>query len=651
MIYGQDEAIAFPVADLYDSGVMQMYINAVRDQYQQGLKDYENFMSKYGDFTSPFRKDVDMWNREVMGPTTDLINKMYAAGIDPTRNPEARAMIQQSMRTVPYDKVAKARQNAKAGEEYIKNRGILAAKGLYDKDYTDFWLNEQGYKPFEEWSAEDGLWNISSPIEYKDLFTATDPWFKNMKPHDMTAEQVRRAGYTYNPKYKYSGIPVEDLEQITGDKIPGFMNSIEGRYYRNKVEKELAAAGIEPTKEAVDAELAKRIVTANHAKVVDPTSDADEYAKMDYAQRIDNEKAARDHKYDIAKMKFSYENDPSKLRYFDYDENGNLIVSKSPGSRSSSGGGGTSKESFSDAEYQLMRGTTNILGKTGYGQGLGIATYDQFDPDRMNYLLAPAQSDIASKFYTGDILNNNTVTQIGSSSKNGRVNIGFNPDAFLSTRTQSSQFGTKQYNNALQTANKNFLNEIALDYSPAKFAKWTNRSTLSGDDTMILIKNDDDALNRIYSVDEVALNTAGVDRPEDLPYAQQRTNSIRSIIGKKGHYAKSTGKYISKLENDGSVHTYQFVKIYSSAASGKGTSAPAVKNTGELKDVGIVLWDMGITTYDNPNFGINGNTSTNLYFDDAKDADTRWSGDMNVLHWEHIGAPQIESTIAYPQLP
>ena len=31
MIYGQDEAIAFPVADLYDSGIMQMYISAIRD--------------------------------------------------------------------------------------------------------------------------------------------------------------------------------------------------------------------------------------------------------------------------------------------------------------------------------------------------------------------------------------------------------------------------------------------------------------------------------------------------------------------------------------------------------------------------------------------------------------------------------------------
>jgi len=31
MIYGQDEPMLFPVADLYDSAMMQMYINAARE--------------------------------------------------------------------------------------------------------------------------------------------------------------------------------------------------------------------------------------------------------------------------------------------------------------------------------------------------------------------------------------------------------------------------------------------------------------------------------------------------------------------------------------------------------------------------------------------------------------------------------------------
>ena len=307
MIYGQDAPIAFPVADLYDSGMMQMYVNAVRDQYQQGLKDYETFVSKYGDFTSPFSKDVDRWNNEIMGPTMNLIDALYAQGIDPMRNAEARAMIQKAVRSVPYAEAAKMRQNAKAGEDYIKARGALAAKGLYNKDYNDFWLTEQGYKPFEEWSSEDGMWNVTSPVEYKSLFDATSPWFEKMQKHDLTKEQVLAAKYPYDPRYRYTGIPVEDLQEVTGQNIPGFLDSLEGRYYRKKTAERLAAAGIEPTDDAINAALAEDIVTANHRVVVDPIAEEDRYALADYNAAIEDRQAARDHKWEMDKLRLQAE--------------------------------------------------------------------------------------------------------------------------------------------------------------------------------------------------------------------------------------------------------------------------------------------------------------------------------------------------------
>ena len=352
MIYGQDSPIAFPVADLYDTGVMQMYLNAVRDQYQQGLKDYENFISKYGDFTSPFAKDVDRWNNEVMGPTMNLIDALYAQGIDPMRNAEARAMIQRSVRSVPYAEAAKMKQNAAAGEAYLKARGALAAKGLYDKDYNDFWLAEQGYKPFEEWSSEDGIWNVTSPIEYKSLFDATSPWFEKMQKHDLTKEQVLAAKYPYDPKYRYTGIPIEDLQEVTGRSLPGFMNSFEGRYYRKTVADRLAAAGIEPTDEAVNEALANDIVTANHRVVVDPIADADEYALADYKAKLEEEQAVRNH----ARQLELYD-----IRYGDDGDGGS---GRSSRSKSGSGGG---KQSDSDSMIlsEWDEGLAHILRTSG----------------------------------------------------------------------------------------------------------------------------------------------------------------------------------------------------------------------------------------------------------------------------------------------
>lgn len=351
MIYGQDAPVAIPVADLYDTGMMQMYVNAVRDQYQQGLKDYENFVAKYGDFTSPFAKDVDRWNNEVMGPTVNLIDALYAQGIDPMRNAEARAMIQRSVRNVPYAEAAKMRQNAAAGEAYLKARGALAAKGLYDKNYNDFWLAEQGYKPFEEWSSEDGIWNVTSPIEYKSLFDATSPWFEKMQKHDLTREQVQNAGYVYDPKYRYTGIPVEDLQEITGKSLPGFMNSLEGRYYRKTVADRLAAAGIEPTDDAINAALANDIVTANRRVVVDPVAEEDRYALADYEAGLKEQQAQRDHVRNLELY---------GIRYGDDDGGG----TGSSSSSSSGGGSGKSGKGHSHVFEMYTGGVAQVSGLT-----------------------------------------------------------------------------------------------------------------------------------------------------------------------------------------------------------------------------------------------------------------------------------------------
>lgn len=67
MIYGQDEPMLFPVADLYDSGMMQMYINAAKEQYNQNREDMKEFMKTYGDFMSPLRMtQLGQINRRVV---------------------------------------------------------------------------------------------------------------------------------------------------------------------------------------------------------------------------------------------------------------------------------------------------------------------------------------------------------------------------------------------------------------------------------------------------------------------------------------------------------------------------------------------------------------------------------------------------------
>lgn len=166
MIYGQDEAMLFPTMDLYDTGVMNMYLTAARDQYQQGLKDYEDFVSKYGDFTSPIASDVDYWDRNTIGAVNDVYNDLLAAGIDPVRSQEGRAIMAKTVRNLPYAQLAQKKQAAKNAEAYIKNRNEMIKAGTWNEDYERSML---GGQTIEEWDGSLGEWKATSPMPYKDL--------------------------------------------------------------------------------------------------------------------------------------------------------------------------------------------------------------------------------------------------------------------------------------------------------------------------------------------------------------------------------------------------------------------------------------------------------------------------------------------------
>lgn len=284
MIYGADSPIALPIIDLYDTGAMRMYVDAAREQYQQGLKDYETFMSQYGDFTSPFKKDVDYWDKNIMGPVINKINEYYAQGIDPTRNPEARADIARLTRSVPRTTAANMKANAARGEEYLKNLGKLAAQGKYDQDQNNFYLQQMGYPSFGDFStADNGVWGLESPVEASSLFDNTYKWFDDLQPGEMTPEQVDAMmgkGYA-QPGYIYTGIPESRLRQIVEDRIPGWLDTLQGKFFReNARERAKALYGDDYTEDLANRMLINDIVTANKEKLMPPKRTLDKAAEL-----------------------------------------------------------------------------------------------------------------------------------------------------------------------------------------------------------------------------------------------------------------------------------------------------------------------------------------------------------------------------------
>ena len=258
MIYGQDEAVRYPVKDLYDTGMMSMYIGAIKDEYERGIKEQEEFMSKYGDFISPFQKDVENWDKLTMDPIIEAYDYLQANGIDPLRSQEGRAVISNIMRKVPREKLSMLRQSAAAGQEYLKNRGEMQAKGLYDPEFEQFLLGDRTFSGQD--TLSQGMWARTSPSEYKGLRTLTDPWFKN-----------RTAKYKYTKNgYDYFGYDTKDMEQTADTQIDAFLASDYGKFFYDRALK-VARASRQPGES--DAQVSQRAKDILVDDIVDANAD------------------------------------------------------------------------------------------------------------------------------------------------------------------------------------------------------------------------------------------------------------------------------------------------------------------------------------------------------------------------------------------
>jgi hypothetical protein len=69
-----------------------MSIAAAKDMYEKSEKRIDDFYKNYGDFKSPFAKDMAEYQNMINRPTA-IINELYANGIDPLRSAEGRAAV------------------------------------------------------------------------------------------------------------------------------------------------------------------------------------------------------------------------------------------------------------------------------------------------------------------------------------------------------------------------------------------------------------------------------------------------------------------------------------------------------------------------------------------------------------------------------
>lgn len=276
MVYSRDQWIQLPVRDLYDSQIMLASINAAKDMYQQGVNEFKEYQKNYNDFYSPISRDMDWYNKNVIGSTQDLIKDLYDRGIDPLRSPEGRAILQRHINNIPTQQIGKLKSSAIQAQKYLDSISDLAAKGLYNEDYERF---NNPYSPDDWDTMKNGVWNRSSAMSYKNLQQYVHPTFEGIKPHLLTKEEVESRGMKYDPNYEYQGISEKDMRDSLQNWMPGLKGDPLYIYHRNQAKLDLQRAGIQnPTEDQIDRRFMDNAIIADHQVATPLARDADKFA-------------------------------------------------------------------------------------------------------------------------------------------------------------------------------------------------------------------------------------------------------------------------------------------------------------------------------------------------------------------------------------
>ena len=328
MVYSRDQWIQLPVRDLYDSQIMLASINAAKDIYQQGVNEFKEYQKNYNDFYSPISKDMDWYNKNVIGSTQDLIKDLYDRGIDPLRSPEGRAMLQRHINNIPTQQIGKLKSSAIQAQKYLDSISDLAAKGLYNEDYERF---NNPYSPDDWDTMKNGVWNRSSAMSYKNLQQYVHPTFEGIKPHLLTKEEVESRGMKYDPNYEYQGISEKDMRDSLQNWMPGLKGDLLYIYHRNQAKLDLQRAGIQnPTEDQIDRRFMDNAIIADHQVATPLAREADKFAlkRQDFNNdmALAKAKAAMDLQKDMAieNLRNQHENARIRLKaYYDGIKNQN----------------------------------------------------------------------------------------------------------------------------------------------------------------------------------------------------------------------------------------------------------------------------------------------------------------------------------------
>ena len=309
MVYGADRIVQMPVMQLYDTGLMQQAINNARYMYEKAEKRMDDFYDKYGEFMSPFQRDMDRYN-QIVGNIKNVVDNLYATGEDPLRTASGRAKMAAALRSVNPAEFAAMKSNAKMGYAYLDAAQKLRSQGKYSEAQELFDILQGNGKTINEFATLDPMtgrfntWDRTSPIEATTLRDLTMDSYKGRQARVLTQNDFsdpRLAGYKYDPKYEWTGYLYSDLLKNAPGASLALAGDPRAAFFRDQARQMVIARGEEPTAAAVEKQFQRNIADANTWALIDPDRKANEFALDDYRTRNDirahSAKAAIDYRY------------------------------------------------------------------------------------------------------------------------------------------------------------------------------------------------------------------------------------------------------------------------------------------------------------------------------------------------------------------
>ena len=323
VILGLEKPVEYGSRQIFDPTMAQMvlraqnnYINAMRDDYMQGREDLKEFNKNFGDFFSPIQKDMEWYDQNVTGATRDLINNLYAQGIDPLRSAEGRAAISRWVNNMPVGKINQLKQSAADATEYLKNMAALEADGDYDPDLERFATKGM---MLDDWDTNKyGIWTRKSPLKAKSLKNLTEASFNNRTALNLTKDDVESFDMKYDPNAQYTGFAKRHLKDIADKIAPGLYGTPYFDYYRDLAKRRLQAAGIDPTEANINEQLAQDIANSQEEYLMGPKADYTNYYKR---QEIGLRAAANQ----LARDKLNWEKQKYQQEHPEYTEDRNGV--------------------------------------------------------------------------------------------------------------------------------------------------------------------------------------------------------------------------------------------------------------------------------------------------------------------------------------